>query len=166
MIFEKKTSNFFYGTGYRLYSNHEIKILEWHAFVCWQWNSHEWRRLVNVNCEHAHNSSSKWAQPCDRLHCTFQVLSRARLGPSLPLPAGLGPPESSIGPSTLNTFTLPTFCRAVLDPGRALSICGSVNVAIAFFIINWTISHFNKMWKPKCLLFSSSDSQERADFCF
>ena len=32
----------------------------------------------------------------------------------LPLPAGLGPPESSTGPSTLNTFTLPTFL-----PGRA-----------------------------------------------
>ena len=39
---------------------------------------------------------------------------KCRPGLSLPLPAGLGPPESSTGPSTLNTFTLPTFL-----PGRA-----------------------------------------------
>ena len=119
MIFEKKTSTFFHGTGYRLYSDHEIKILEWHAFVCWQWNSREWRRLVNVNCEHAHNSSSKWARPGDRLHCAFQVPSRARPGPSLPLPIGLGPPESSTGPSTLNTFTLPTFLPGRTRPGSS-----------------------------------------------
>ena len=34
------------------------------------------------------------------------------------------------------------FCRAVLDPGRALSICGSVNVAIGCWgrqhILDWT----------------------------
>ena len=54
------------------------------------------------------DTSSKWARPGDRLHCTFQVPSRARPGPSLPL-AGLGPPACSTGPSTLNTFTLPTF---------------------------------------------------------
>ena len=34
---------------------------------------------------------------------------KCRAGPSLPLPTGLGPPESSTGPSPLDTFTLPNF---------------------------------------------------------
>ena len=68
--------------------------------------------MVNVNCEHAHNSSSKWARPGDRLHCTFQV-------PSLPLPTGLGPPESSTGPSPLDTFTLPPFLPSRARPGSS-----------------------------------------------
>ena len=149
MIFEKKTSKFFYGTGYRLYSDHEIKIIEWHVFVCWQWNSREWRRLVNVNCEHAHNSSSKWARPGDRLHCAFQVPSRARPSPSLPLPTGLGPPESSTGPSPLNTFTLPTFLPSRARPGsspldlwqckRGLSFSMS-NTALSVYRIGFSFS--------------------------
>ena len=73
----------------------------------------------SVDCEHAHNSSSKWARPGDRLHCTFQVPSRARPGPSLPLPTGLGPPESSTGPSPVDTFTLPPFLPSRARPGSS-----------------------------------------------
>ena len=73
----------------------------------------------SVDCEHAHNFSSKWARPGDRLHCTFQVPSRARPGPSLPLPTGLGPPESSTGPSPVDTFTLPRFLPSRARPGSS-----------------------------------------------
>ena len=45
--------------------------------------------------------------------CQLRACAQLGPGPSLPLPAGLGPPECSTGPSTLNTFTLPTFL-----PGR------------------------------------------------
>ena len=63
--------------------------------------------------------ASKWARPGDRLHCTFQVPSRARPGPSLPLPTGLGPPESSTGPSPVDTFTLPPFLSSRARPGSS-----------------------------------------------
>ena len=118
MIFEKKRRFFFYGTGYRLYSDHEIKILDGTRSCVDNEipaSDEDW----SVDCEHAHNSSSKWARPGDRLHCTFQVPSRARPGPSLPLPTGLGPPESSTGPSPVDTFTLPPFLPSRARPGSS-----------------------------------------------
>ena len=45
--------------------------------------------------------------------------SRAPPGPSLPLPTGLGPPESSTGPSPLDTFTLPPFLPSRARPGSS-----------------------------------------------
>ena len=45
--------------------------------------------------------------------------SRARPGPSLPLPTGLGPPESSTGPSPVDTFTLPPFLPSRGRPGSS-----------------------------------------------
>ena len=44
---------------------------------------------------------------------------KCRPGPSLPLPTGLGPPESSTGPSPLDTFTLPTFLPSRARPGSS-----------------------------------------------
>ena len=57
--------------------------------------------------------------PVTVYHCTFQVPSRARPGPSLPLPTGLGPPESSTGPSPVDTFTLPPFLPSRARPGSS-----------------------------------------------
>ena len=45
--------------------------------------------------------------------------SWARPGPSLPLPTGLGPPESSTGPSPVDTFTLPPFLPSRARPGSS-----------------------------------------------
>ena len=60
--------------------------------------------------------------------------SRARPGPSLPLPTGLGPHESSTGPSPVDTFTLPPFLPSRARPGSSPLDLGSVNVAIVKII--------------------------------
>ena len=119
---------FFYGTGYRLYSDHEIKILDGTRSCVDNEipaSDEDW----SVDCEHAHNSSSKWARPGDRLHCTFKC--RAGLDPDRAYLFQLGSAHQKVAPGRARSTRLHChlFCRAVLDPGRALSICGSVNVA-------------------------------------
>ena len=130
MIFEKKTSNFFYGTGYRLYSDHEIKILEWHALTM---------KLPRV---------TKIGQSIASMRTTPQVSGlgpvtvyiarfkcRAGLDPDRAYLFQLGSAHQKVAPGRARSTRLHChlFCRAVLDPGRALSICGSVNVAIGCF---------------------------------
>ena len=46
----------------------------------------------------------------------------------------LGSAHQKVAPGRARSTRLhcQLFCRAVLDPGRALSICGSVNVAYVF----------------------------------
>ena len=44
---------------------------------------------------------------------------KCRPGPSLPLPTGLGPPESSTRPSPVDTFTLPPFLPSRARPGSS-----------------------------------------------
>ena len=57
---------------------------------------------------------------------------RAGLGPDRAYLFQLGSAHQKVAPGRARSTRLHChlFCRAVLDPGRALSICGSVNVAI------------------------------------
>ena len=61
---------------------------------------------------------------------------RAGLDPDRAYLFQLGSAHQKVAPGRARSTRLHChfFCRAVLDPGRALSICGSVNVAIHTFI--------------------------------
>ena len=61
---------------------------------------------------------------------------RAGLDPDRAYLFQLGSAHQKVAPGRARSTRLHChlFCRAVLDPGRALSICGSVNVAIHTYI--------------------------------
>ena len=129
MIFEKKRRFFFYGTGYRLYSDHEIK------------NPRMARvRVLTMKFPRV----TKIGQSIASMRTTPQVSGlgpvtvyiarfkcRAGLDPDRAYLFQLGSAHQKVAPGRARSTRLHChlFCRAVLDPGRALSICGSVNVA-------------------------------------
>ena len=63
---------------------------------------------------------------------------RAGLDPDRAYLFQLGSAHQKVAPGRARSTRLHChlFCRAVLDPGRALSICGSVNVAIERTVYN------------------------------
>ena len=67
---------------------------------------------------------------------------RAGLDPDRAYLFQLGSAHQKVAPGRARSTRLHChlFCRAVLDPGRALSICGSVNVAID---TTHAITHYN-----------------------
>ena len=66
---------------------------------------------------------------------------RAGLDPDRAYLFQLGSAHQKVAPGRARSTRLHChlFCRAVLDPGRALSICGSVNVAIVS--VTFTLRH-------------------------
>ena len=123
MIFEKKRRFFFYGTGYRLYSDHEIKILDGTRSCVDNEipaSDEDW----SVDCEHVSGLG-----PVTVYIARFKC--RAGLDPDRAYLFQLGSAHQKVAPGRARSTRLHChlFCRAVLDPGRALSICGSVNVA-------------------------------------
>ena len=68
---------------------------------------------------------------------------RAGLDPDRAYLFQLGSAHMKVAPGRARSTRLHChlFCRAVLDPGRALSICGSVNVAIVTYIHTHTYIH-------------------------
>ena len=83
---------------------------------------------------------------------------RAGLDPDRAYLFQLGSAHQKVAPGRARSTRLHChlFCRAVLDPGRALSICGSVNVAIVkIFVQNWVTQVASNiyLWVTLCLWF-------------
>ena len=69
---------------------------------------------------------------------------RAGLDPDRAYLFQLGSAHQKVAPGRARSTCLHChlFCRAVLDPGRALSICGSVNVAIDGWCCQYLVVHW------------------------
>ena len=81
---------------------------------------------------------------------------RAGLDPDRAYLFQLGSAHQKVAPGRARSTRLHChlFCRAVLDPGRALSICGSVNVA---YVCHLTVSVFPSV-SSSSLFYRKSES--------